>query len=614
MDSYDFGGWATVYDVRCSDGRTILQNAFLEDNGRKVPIVWNHQHNLPENVLGHGILENRKEGVYVKGQLNDTENGKLAKKFIENGDITSLSICANQLKEQNGLVQHGVIREVSLVLAGANSEAYIDTVSISHGSLTDVEAVIFTGETFDYIQHSNDEEETSESNTDTDIKENSDTLVEDEIESEIVEENKVMHSADEKVEDTKMAGEAKATEKGKTIGEVFDTLNEEQKDLVYALIAAVNAVEQEDNKKDDAEQETNKKDDEGENQMKHNVFEGQVEDNDNVISHSTMMAALSDAPRLGSLKEAALEHGITDIHMLFPEEKTVGGATPQWLKRDTGWVSKVMGAVSHTPFSRIKSVFANITEDEARAKGYVKGKLKKEEMFSLLKRTTTPYTIYKTQKLERDDMLDITDFDVVAWIKAEMRLMLDEEIARAILIGDGRLASSEDKIQEVNVRPVAKDAELYTIKASVTAGANLVEQTNNFVESAIRARASYQGSGNPTLYTTEQVLTDMLLLKDNTGRYLYEDETKLAKLLRVKEIVTVEPMSNHKNDDGETLMGIIVNLQDYNVGADKGGQVSMFDNFDIQYNAQRYLIETRISGALIRPYSAIALWLEAPAG
>ena len=613
MGSYDFGGWATVYDVRCTDGRTILQNAFAGDNGRKVPIVWNHQHDQPANILGHGVLENRKEGVYVKGYLNDTENGKLAKKFIEKGDITSLSIYANQLKEQSGLVQHGIIREVSLVLAGANSEAYIDTVSISHGSSTDVEAVIFTGETFDYIQHSDEKEETSDSNTDTDIKENSDTVVEDETESEIVEENKVMHSADEKVEEVTMAEEAKATEKGKTIGEVFDTLNEEQKDLVYALIAAVNAVEEETNKKDD-EEETNKKDDEGEKQMKHNVFEGKVEDNDNVISHSTMMAALSDAKRLGSLKEAALEHGITDIQLLFPEEKAVGGAAPQWLKRDTGWVSKVMGAVSHTPFSRIKSVFANITEEEARAKGYVKGKIKKEEVFSLLKRTTTPQTIYKKQKLDRDDMLDITDFDVVAWIKSEMRMMLDEEIARAVLIGDGRLTSSDDKIQEVNVRPVANDAELYTIKASVSTGANPVEQTNNFVEAAIRARASYQGSGNPTLYTTEQVLTDMLLLKDNTGRYLYEDETKLAKLLRVKEIVTVEPMTNHKNEDGETLMGVVVNLQDYNIGADKGGQVNMFDDFDIDYNAQKYLIETRISGALIRPYSAIALWLETPAG
>ena len=568
MSKYDFCGWATRNNLRCSDGRRIMKDAFKDNDGQTVPLVWNHQHNDPSNVLGHALLENRDEGVYARCSFNDTESGAIAKALVQHGDIVSLSIYANQLKENPGRdVLHGMIREVSLVHAGANPGAFIDAVMV-HGEEAEGEAIIYSGEDIS-LSHSDEKK-------DEEVKP--------------VEEPKTIEKGEEKMAETN---------KDKTVGEVFDTLTEEQKTAVYAIIGQI----VEDTKNGETDDE-----DEGDEDMKHNVFENDQYDNTQVLSHSEMMDVISDAKRFGSMKEAALAHGIDNIGYLFPDEQNVTN-TPQFIQRDTSWVSKVMGAVHHTPFSRIKSMFADITEDDARAKGYIKGKMKKEEVFSLLKRTTTPTTVYKKQKIDRDDVVDITDFDVVAWLKSEMRMMLDEELARAILVGDGRLASSDDKINESNIRPIVSDADLYTIKAtvSVAAAATASDKAKEFIRTAIKARKDYKGSGNPTLYTTEDVLTDMLLLEDNIGRTLYENVGSLATKLRVKEIVTVPVMENLTGANGGELMGIIVNPTDYNVGADKGGAVNLFDDFDIDYNAQKYLIETRCSGALIKPYSAIAL-------
>ena len=566
---YDFCGWATRNDLKCSDGRTIKQGAFKDCDGMKVPLVWNHQHNDPHNVLGHALLQNRNEGVYAYGYFNDTETAAVAKALVQHGDIVALSIYANQLKQQGPNVLHGTIREVSLVHAGANPGAFIDAVlAHSDDDESATEAIIYTGEDIS-LEHS-DKKTDGDSSEDTEEKPKE-------------KENKDM-----------------ADTKEKTVKDVFDTLNEEQKTVVYALIGQ--AMEDAGNGADEEE------DDED---MKHNVFDTDEMDDTQYISHSEMMAVIGDAKRFGSMKEAAIQHGIENIDYLFPEAKTLNNP-PEWIKRDTGWVSDVMNAVHHTPFSRIKSQFADITEDDARAKGYIKGKLKKEEVFSLLKRTTGPTTVYKKQKLDRDDVVDITDFDVVAWLKGEMRLMLDEELARAYLIGDGRLNSSDDKIKEDCIRPIAFDESLYTIQTEVE-----VDQSDdsikykNFIKAAIRARKDYKGSGNPTLFTTEDVLTECLLLEDSIGHSLYEDEAALAKKLRVKKIVTVPVMENQKGKNGEDLLGIIVNLTDYNVGADKGGAVNLFDDFDIDYNAQKYLIETRCSGALTKPYSAIALCVKA---
>lgn len=566
---YDFCGWATRNNLKCSDGRTIKQDAFKDCDGMKVPLVWNHQHNDPHNVLGHALLQNRKEGVYAYGYFNDTETAAVAKALVQHGDIVALSIYANQLKQQGPNVLHGTIREVSLVHAGANPGAFIDAVlAHSDDDESATEAIIYTGEDIS-LEHSD--------------KKTDDDSSEDKEEKPTEKENKDMADAKEK-----------------TVKDVFDTLNEEQKTVVYALIGQ--AMENAGNGADEEE------DDED---MKHNVFDTDEMDDTQYISHSEMMAVIGDAKRFGSMKEAAIQHGIENIDYLFPEATNLNNP-PEWIKRDTGWVSDVMNGVHHTPFSRIKSQFADITEDDARAKGYIKGKLKKEEVFSLLKRTTSPTTVYKKQKLDRDDVIDITDFDVVAWLKGEMRLMLDEELARAYLIGDGRLNSSDDKIKEDCIRPIAFDESLYTIQAEVE-----VDQTDdsikykNFIKTAIRARKDYKGSGNPTLFTTEDILTECLLLEDSIGHTLYEDEAALAKKLRVKKIVTVPVMENKKGKNGEDLLGVIVNLNDYNVGADKGGAVNLFDDFDIDYNAQKYLIETRCSGALTKPYSAIALCVKA---
>ena len=568
MEKYDFSGWATKNNLKCSDGRTILKHAFKEDDGKTVPMVWNHQHNDPLNVLGHARLENRDDGVYAYGVFNDTEAGQSAKLLVEHGDVVALSIYANQLKQQGPNVIHGAIREVSLVLAGANPGAFIDSV-ITHGEESEDEATIYTGEGVEMF-HAETPPTTSPATPKTKNP-----------------------PADSKPKDEV------------TVADVFNTLNEKQKTVVYAMIGQA----LEENK--EPEDNNNTDNSEGGTFMKHNVFDTDDTQKETTLSHSDMTAILTDAKRYGSLRDSVLAHGIDQIDYLFPDAHTMD-APPQFIQRKNGWVQNVMSGTHHTPFSRIKSVFADITADEARAKGYIKGTLKKDEVFALLKRTTTPTTIYKKQKLDRDDVVDITDFDVVAWLKSEMRVMLDEEIARAILVGDGRLAASDDKINEINIRPIWKDDDLYSIKATVevTAAMSDDQKAKAFLRAAIKARKNYQGSGNCQLFCPEDVLTDCLLMEDTQGRVLYDSVTKLATALRVSEIVPVPVMENLTRTSGAdtlTLLGIIVDLNDYNVGADKGGAVNMFDDFDIDYNAQKYLIETRCSGALIKPYSAIVL-------
>ncbi len=571
MKDYDFQGWATKNNLKCSDGRVIMKDAFKVNDGQTVPLVWNHRHDDPFNVLGHALLENRPEGVYAYCTFNDSEQGLAARKLVQHGDVSALSIYANQLRHNGSNVVHGKICEVSLVLAGANPGAYIDSV-LTHGEdeYIDEEGTIYTGENI-VLSHADNENDKEETDMD--------------------EKKKNPENEDE------------------TIGDIWDALSEKQKNAVFAIVAQ--AVE--DAKENgDGNENNDKKEKGGNDSMKHNVFDMNDEEMGNTLSHSEQEAIFSDAKRYGSLKDSVLAHGITNIEYLFPENREIN-TPPSFVSRDMGWVKKVMSSVHHTPFSRIKSTFANITEEDARAKGYIKGKQKKDEVFSLIKRTTDPTTVYKKQKLDRDDVVDITDFDVVAWIKSEMRMMLDEEIARAILIGDGRMGSSDDKINETHIRPIYNDDDFYTIKVEVDAGTEPEDDAlaSMFIVSAIKARKNYKGSGAPTLYTTEDMLTKMLLLTDTTGRDLYEDESKLAKKLRVKEIVTVPVMEGQKGKNGGDLLGIIANLSDYNVGADKGGAVNMFDDFDIDYNAQKYLIETRCSGALIVPYSAIALEAKA---
>ena len=577
MEKYDFSGWATRNDLLCSDGRTIRKDAFKHCDGKTVPLVWNHNHSDPDNVLGHALLENRNEGVYAYCSFNNTENAKNIKEAVRHGDVRSLSIFANQLKQAGSDVIHGAIREVSLVLAGANPGAFIDSV-MAHGDGVETGIILGYDENI-MLYHSEDAADTS------DKKEESD----------------------------------KSEEKEETIADVFNTFSEKQKTVVYAMIAkaAEDAGNEEDSKED------SKDDSEGGNDtMKHNVFEPEANEETNVLSHDAMNAIIGDAKRYGSMKESFLQHadtyGIDQIDYLFPDAKNMTNQ-PIFIQRDMGWVNKVMGSVHHTPFSRIKSIFADITEDEARAKGYIKGKLKKEEVFSLLKRTTTPTTVYKKQKMDRDDVVDITDFDVIAWLKTEMRMMLNEELARAYLVGDGRLASSDDQINESSIRPVWTDEDLYTIKAVFTPATNATADDNakQFIRTIVKARKDYKGSGNPVLYTTEDMLTDCLLLTDNEGRDLYDSVEKLTKKLRVSEIVTapvMEGLTREVAGKTRTLLGIVVNLNDYNVGADKGGAVNMFDDFDIDYNQQKYLIETRCSSALTKPYSAIAVEMEKAAG
>lgn len=571
MKKYDFSGWATKNNLKCSDGRTIMKDAFKHNDGQTVPLVWNHQHNDPLNVLGHALLENRDNGVYAYCTFNDTEAGRNAKMLVEHGDVKALSIYANQLKQKGGNVEHGMIREVSLVLAGANPGAFIDSI-LRHGEASDEEGVIYTGEEI-ALYHADENQNEKE-------------------------------EEDEKVEN----------KNEKTVQDVVDSMTEEQKNVMYALIGQ--ALE------DKAVEHSNIENNGGEEEMKHNVFEN--DNNKQELAHADMETILKNAKRCGSLKEAVLQHadehgdaiynnyGIKPnadgegISMLFPEYKNLNNV-PEFIKRDTGWVAQVMGGVHHTPFSRIKSMFADIREDEARALGYMKGDLKKEEVFSLLKRTTDPQTIYKKQKLHRDDVIDITSFDVVAWIKQEMRMMLDEEIARAILIGDGRLADDDNKIQQQHIRSIANEDPLFAIHKQLEV-AEGEDKAKGFIKSVLRARKDYKGSGEPTMFLAEDMLVEMLLLEDKNGRVIYESEAALARALRVKNIVTVPVMEGAKNlDKTKNVLAIVVNLKDYNVGADKGGAVAMFEDFDIDYNAQKYLIETRCSGALVKPFSAIVI-------
>jgi HK97 family phage prohead protease len=602
--NYDFCGWATRNNIRCSDGRVIKQNAFIENDGKKVPLVWNHKHDDGFNVLGHALLENRAEGVYAYCTFNDTDQGRNAKALVDHGDVSALSIYANQLKQSGSDVIHGLIREVSLVLAGANPAAKIETVVVHSDDDSDEEFYIIC-EYGDDLEHSDEDEEEDD--------------IENDEEEKPMENEQVVEHADEK-----------------TVQDVIDTMNEEQKKVLYALVgAALSGEENEDNNEEDAE-------------VKHNVFDNETNENEekNVLSHSEMTQIIKNAKRAGSMKAAFEEAGIESINYLQHDGETpkygvenpygiMGKAadanslgvdalfpdarnytqTPQWISRNMEWVSKFLNAASHSPFSRVKTMFADITEEEARARGYIKGTMKKEEVFSLLKRTTEPTTIYKKQKMDRDDVIDIVDFDVIAWIKAEMRVMLNEEIARAALIGDGRTAGTDGKIDESHIRPIWKDTDFFTIKTTVTAGDDDNETAKNIIKAAVRSRKRYKGSGNPVLFTTEDTLTDMLMIEDSTGRVIYDTKEKLCNALRVSDIVTVELMENQsRSDNGTTknLIGIIVNPRDYNFGADKGGAISMFDDFDIDYNQMKYLIETRCSGALVRPYSAIVLEMNAP--
>lgn len=593
----DFSGWATKANVLCADGRVIQQDAFKDQDGCKVPIVWGHLHDDPSMVLGYGILKNYPEGVRVDGYLNNSPKANDAREGLRHGDFQSLSIYANKLVQEGNVVVHGLIREVSLVLAGANPGAYIDSI-MQHSFVEDDESIICTDEPIE-LEHDEDEDD-----------------------------NLVVKTEENDEEAVKMAEpEEKKDEKEKTVKDVFDTLNEEQKNVVYALIGAALTENKEDNK-EDAED------------MKHNAFDQETKPEENVLAHSDMEAIIKGAKREGSMRASAEAAGFSEIYLqhdgetpkygvenpygimglagnansygvdaLFPEARNYYN-TPQWISRNMEWVSKFMNAASHSPFSRVKTMFADITEDEARARGYIKAHQKKEEVFSLLKRVTEPTTVYKKQKMDRDDIIDITDFDVVAWIKGEMRVMLNEEIARAALIGDGRTAGTDDKIDETHIRPIWTDADFYSIKTLVTYDADPNIMAKNFIRAAVKARKNYKGSGNPILWTTEDTLTDMLLLEDLTGRIIYDTKEKLCSALRVSSIETVELMENKTrtvSGDTHTLLGIIVNPRDYNFGADKGGQVALFDDFDIDYNQQKYLIETRLSGALVKPYSAIVL-------
>ena len=579
--SYDFEGWVTKNDLRCTDGRTIRKNAFKDQDGGRVPLCWGHQHDDPTNVLGHMDLENREEGVWGYGSFNNNELAQYAKEQVVHGDITCLSIWANHLTQTPEKdVVHGVIREVSLVLAGANPGASIQRV-LAHGDYDNDSMVIYSGEQI--ICHSDSDKEEEEKKEDT-KEESSETKPEE------------LEHADDKKEENKMA---EAEKKDKTVQDVIDTMNDEQKNVLYALIGEARAESENNNSKEEKED------------MKHSVFDTESKENTEVLSHDDMTQIMSDAKRLGSLKEAFLQHGITEIETLFPEPKEFNN-TPKFIDKDYTWVQSVMGSVHRSPISRIKTRFADITQDEARAKGYLKGNRKKEEIFSLLKRSTSPTTVYKKQSFDRDDIVDITGFDVVNWVRGEMDMKLDQELARAYLLGDQRLASDDDKIDESCIRPVWKDDDLFTIKQRLTvpATADADTKARAYIKAIIRARKNYRGSGRPTLYTTEDILTDMLLLTDGVGRDLYESAEKLATKLRVKEIVTVPVMENVSHEVGGktyNLIGIVVNMADYSVGADKGGAKSMFEDFDIDYNRMKYLIETRRSGALTEPFSCISI-------
>lgn len=606
VTGYDFSGWASKNDLLCLDGKIIKKDAFLSQDGMTVPLVYQHNHKEIDNVLGKVILENRDEGVYAYGYLNNTPSGQHARECLIHGDLDSLSIWANNLVQSGRDILHGVIREVSMVLSGANPGAYIESV-IVHGEPldeSDTEGILYTNSKIEIAHAATSDDEKEE---DKKKKE----------EKEAMSEEKKDEKKDEQKKDEP------------TIGEIYDGMTEDQK-MVTAAIAAKFVEEATSDKKKKEEEEVG---------ATHSIFDTADQ---NYLSHDALVAAskqiFADAKRCGSLKyaydqaietgvlahavptdglETATEtqtYGINDASMLFPDYHNVTN-TPEWISRDMEWVSKVLGAAKRSPFSRIKSMYADITEDDARAKGYIKGNMKKEEFFTTLKRTTSPQTIYKKQKLDRDDILDITDFDVVAWIKEEMKVMLREEQARAILIGDGRTSDDQDKIQELNIRPIASDVDLFTVKAPVTvaSGATSAEQAKATINAVIRTRKKYKGSGNPTFFTTEDVVTEMLLIEDEIGHKIYKTEAELATALRVKEIVTVEPMEDQTitvSGSEYPLIGVIVNMNDYIIGADKGAGEELFDDFDIDYNQYKYLIETRMSGALTKPYSAVSVYLN----
>lgn len=584
---FDFGGYVTKNDLKCGDGRVIRRNAFKDDDGIRVPLVWQHQHNEPENVLGHALLENRDDGVYGYCKFNDTPKAQHTKLLVEHGDIVSLSIHANQLVQKGNDVLHGKIREVSVVLAGANPGAFIDNLCIEHsdGTIDTVleDALIYADSS---LEHSIDYDD----------------------------------EPDDEDEDLTHADEEE--DEGETIGEIFNSFTDKQKEVVYAMIGSALSEREEEDDEDEKEM---KQSDEGGVTMHYNAFEAAKSSNKaqekQTLTHSEITTILEDAKRIGSLKKACLEHSITDIEYLFPDYKLVGNQ-PELLMRDQAWVSTVWNGTQKSPFSRIRTLGANLTADEARAKGYIKGKKKLEEIITLLRRTTDPQTVYKKQSLDRDDIIDITDFSVVAFLKSEMQMMLREELARAILIGDGRMASAEDKIKEDHIRPIYMDDDLYTIhyEVNLSPDATNDQRADAIIEAAYRSRKNYKGAGSPTLFIDPDGLTTLLLYKDGIGRRMYNSVTELATAMRVSSIVEVpvlEGVQRTTTSGGSktyNLLGLIVNLSDYTIGMDRGGQITSFEDFDIDYNKEKYLIETRLSGALRRPYSAIALEVEDSAG
>lgn len=650
---YDFSGWATRNDILCTDGRTIRKDAFKECDGKTVPLVWNHQHNDPENVLGHALLRNMDEGVFAYCSFNETQKAQSAKLAVEHGDYDSLSIYANKLKQQGGNVLHGEIKEVSLVLAGANSGAHIVDV-IRHGEIAEDEFVMFSGEEIS-LEHAADAEEAK---PEPKAKEESDDeeTVGDVIDSLTEKQKKVVYALIAEALGEREASEAKhAEETGKeendgeeTVGDVIDSLTEKQKNAVYALIEealesreakhsdeesedaddegseeepAKEETEEETSDETDNEESTNIEHTEGGNEMNRNIFEGTTNDTE-ILTHAEQEEIINEAKRNGSLKDAVLSHGITSIGEAYPDAKATSDR-PQYISQDQKWVAKVLNGVHHTPFARIKSLYADITAESARAKGYyTKGSQKAEETIALLKRATEPTTVYKLQKLDRDDIIDITDFDIVAWLKEEMRIKLNEELARAYLIGDGRTAGASDKINEEKIRPIWKMEDLFAINATFEVAANATESdiAKAMIKAAVKGFDDYDGSGNTTLFIASNALSNLLLLEDGFGHRLYKSKEELATAMLVDDIVAVPDMKNKTRtvtisnvDHTRNLAGIIVDLRDYNVGMDKGGQVNWFDDFDINFNKQEYLIETRQSGTLVKPKSAIILEYEVAA-
>ena len=640
---YDFSGYATKNNIRCADGRVIRHDAFKENDGQIVPLVWQHVHTDPTNVLGHALLENRDDGVYAYATLNNTESGKHAREMVKNGDIVAMSIFANRLQQQGSDVIHGVIREVSLVLAGANPGALIDNISLAHsetdGSTSyidvDDEAIIYSGlEDIQYFSHTDSSDNSEESNDKKEEGDVADKTVNDVFNTlndeqkdvvyfligQAVEQsksgkvNEAMAHADDDPDDADDSDDSDDTNNDRnnsderTVQDVFDEFTKEQKDVVYFLIGQALETANGSGKKND-----------GGDSMKHNVFDEAYTNEADVLTHDEFTAIMADAGKSSSLKGVFLEHGIENLDILFPEAKMVR-PEPDMITRNMGWVDILWGSIKRTPFSRIKSVAANLTPDAARAKGYVKQNQKVDQVISLLSRETTPQTIYKKQTLDRDDTVDIVDIDVIAWLKQELRLMLNEEICRAILVGDGRAVNDRDKIKEDKIRPIYGDEDVYTIYHEVEYGQSDTDdqKASRIIDAAVRARKEYKGTGNPKMFATNEVISDMLLAKDSIGRRLYKDMNELATAMRVSEIVEVPVMEGIQRETGSglstktmNLLAIIVNPADYSLGADKGGAVSLFDDFDIDYNQMKYLIETRCSGALTLPYSAIALEVDA---